>query len=256
MTMSTGHCFEGNPTERAGGATGSTVPTQGTDPGSNPRPALRALLVKPIPPTVAKELLVWEHYLGSYPGGTHLALGVFLVPRLLGVLTLGAGPAQVHALAEGARPQDCLALTRLWLSHELPPNSESRVLWIVLRSLRSSTGVKFVISYADPAQGHLGYIYQATNWLYTGLSQATPLYDIGDGKLYHSRTLSQIYGTHSLKYLRNHGVQARLVPQEPKHRYIYFLDRSWRARLKVPVLPYPKPSNETGEIEEVSHGIH
>jgi hypothetical protein len=25
-----------------------------------------------------------------------------------------------------------------------------------------------------------------------------------------------------------------------KHRYIYFLDDSWRTRLLVPVLPYPK----------------
>ena len=108
--------------------------------------------------------------------------------------------------------------------------------------------MKFLISYADPTQGHVGSIYQATNWLYTGLSQATPLYDIGDGRLYHSRTLSQIYGTHSLKYLRNQGVQARLVPQEPKHRYIYFLNPSWKEELKVPVLPYPKLSMEVGEV--------
>ncbi len=204
---------------------------------------------------VAKELLVQKHYHHSFPGGTQLALGVFLILRLVGALTLGAGPAQAHRLVDGAGPQDCLALTRLWLSDQLPSNSESRVLGCVLRALRSSTEVKFVISYADPTQGHVGYIYQSSNWLYTGLSQATPLYDIGDGKLYHSRTLSQIFGTHSLKYLRDHGVQARLVPQQPKHRYIYFLDRSWRARLKVAALPYPKLCMESPEIEEGSHGI-
>ena len=200
--------------------------------------------------TVARELLVLGHYLHSFPGGTQLAFGVFEGLRLMGALTLGAGPAQAYRLVEGAGPRDCLVLTRLWLSDDLPPCSESLVLGIVLRALRSSTDVKFVISYADPTQGHVGYIYQATNWLYTGLSQATPLYDIGDGQLYHSRTLSQIYGTHSLKYLRDHGVQARLVSQEPKHRYVYFLDSSWGERLNVPVLPYPKLSMEAGEKEE------
>ena len=209
----------------------------------------------PTPITVARELLLLWHYLHSFPGGTQLAFGVFWVLRLMGALTFGAGPAQAYRLVEGAGPQDCLVLTRLWLSDGLPIYSESRVLGIVLRALRSSTEVKFVISYADPTQGHVGYIYQASNWLYTGLSQATPLYDIGDGQLYHSRTLSQIYGTHSLKYLKDHGVQASLVPQEPKHRYVYFLDNSWRERLKVPVLPYPKLSMEAGEIEEVRDAI-
>ena len=198
---------------------------------------------------MASELLVREHYQHSFPGATHLCLGVFCEKRLLGALTLGAGPANAYALVEGAKPQDCLALTRLWLSDALPPNSESRVLGVVLRALRASTSVKFLISYADPAQGHLGYIYQATNWLYTGLSQGTPLYDIGDGKHYHSRTLSQIYGTHSVKYLQRQGVPVRLIPQQGKHRYVYFLDRSCRDRLRVPVLPYPKlfSSLETNE---------
>lgn len=106
------------------------------------------------------------------------------------------------------------------------------------------------MSYADPTQGHRGVIYQATNWLYTGLSQGTPLYDIGDGKLYHSRTLSQIYGTHSVEYLRRQGVPIRLVPQQGKHRYLYFLDPSWRDQLKVPVMSYPKAFDSTGGNEE------
>ena len=66
---------------RAAGA-GSTVPDQGTGPGSNPRAALQSLMVGLIPLTIAKELLVREHYLRSFPGGTHLAFGVFLEQRM------------------------------------------------------------------------------------------------------------------------------------------------------------------------------
>ena len=86
--------------------------------------------------TVARKLLVLWDYLHSFPGGTQMAFGVFWVLRLMGALTLGAGPAQDYRLVEGVGPKDCLVLTRLWLSDDLPLCSESRVLGIVLRALR------------------------------------------------------------------------------------------------------------------------
>jgi hypothetical protein len=86
----------------------------------------------------------------------------------------------------------------------------------------------------------LGIIYQATGWFYTGLSEAMPLYDVGDGKLWHSRSLSHAYGTHSVQHFARHGIEVKLAPQSAKHRYLYFLDRNWQYRLRVPQLPYPK----------------
>ena len=169
-----------------------------------------------------------------------MSLGVFLGKRLTGVLTLGAGPAQINHLVEGARLQDCATLTRLWLSDELPRNAESRVVGVVTRALKRHTGLKFLVSYADPSHGHLGTIYQAAGWLYIGLSHRSPVYDFGDGIPRHSRTLSSFLGTRSTRYLRAHGINAIRVYQEAKHRYIRFLDPSWRRRLNVPVLPYPK----------------
>ena len=208
--------------------------------GATPTPALHSLQVQPIPILMARRLLEREHYLHSLPGGSKLAFGVFLGSRLMGALSLGVGPLNAFSLIDGATSDDCLTLTRLWLSDSLPQNSESRFLGVVLRSLKHHTRVKFLISYADPAQGHLGTIYQATGWLYTGLSQATPLYDVGDGKARHSRSLSHAFGTHSIAHFSRHGIQVKLVPQQAKHRYVYFLDPSWREQLQVPVLPYPK----------------
>ena len=207
---------------------------------------LHSLQVQPIPVQLAKKILEEHHYLHSLPGGTKLSFGVFFENRLLGAITFGTGPYLAHRLVNGAVPDDCLTLTRLWLSDELPRNSESRIIGITLRSLRKHTNVKFVVSYADPSQGHLGYIYQATNWVYTGLSEAMPLYDIGDGKARHSRSLSHAYGSHSIKHFADHGVEVKLIPQVAKHRYIYFIDRSWRSRLNVSVLPYPKKGTDHG----------
>lgn len=208
--------------------------------GAIPTSTLHDLQIFPIPTRTAKTMIVRDHYLHSFPGGTQLAFGVSHGNRLKGALTIGCGPSQAYRLVDGASRDDCAVLTRLWLDDELPANSESRVIGVVLRALRRSTLLKFLISYADPTQGHVGTIYQATGWLYTGPSQATPLYDIGDGIPRHSRSLSHTYGSHSIKHFGNHGVNLKVVPQSSKHRYIFLLDSSLRHRLRVPVLPYPK----------------
>ena len=201
---------------------------------------MKGLNIAPISQIDAKEILISNHYLHSFPGGTKLSFGVYLDARLLGALTFGVGPYLGYKLVKDASPDDVVTLTRLWLSDDLPRNSESRVLGFVLRSLRKETSLKFVLAYSDPAAGHLGTIYQATNWLYTGLSSATPLYDIGDGIPHHSRSLAHQLGSHSIRYLTSQGIMVKTVPQMAKHRYIHFLDDSWRTRLLVPVLPYPK----------------
>jgi len=205
------------------------------------------LKVAPISQVDAKNLLVSNHYLHSFPGGTKLHFGIFYQSSLMGAITLGVGPFLGYGLVNGATPEDCITLTRLWLEDDLPHNSESHVIGILLRSLQKETSLKFVLAYSDPAAGHLGTIYQATNWLYTGLSSATPLYDIGDGILHHSRSLAHGLGTHSIRYLASQGISVKTVPQMAKHRYIYFLDDSWQSRLTVPVLPYPKKKSDIDE---------
>jgi hypothetical protein len=213
----------------------------------NPDRLLHSLQIIPLSHSEAKNLLVHNHYLHSFPGGTKLTFGVFVHCQLKGALTFGVGPFLGYKIVKNANPDDAITLTRMWVSNELPHNSESRVLGMVLRSLKKDTSLKFVLTYTDPAAGHLGTIYQASNWLYTGLSSATPLYDIGDGKLHHSRTLAHQLGTHSIRYLTSNGVNVRLVQQLAKHRYIYFLDESWRSRLTLPILPYPKKEQNADE---------
>jgi hypothetical protein len=227
----------------AAGVTASTLPVQGRGAGSSPSAALQDIHVEPVPLRVAKAIVEENHYLHSLPGGTKLTFGAFVGNRLLGAVALGGGPYNAPSLVTGATSDDCLALTRLWLCDELPKNSESRVIGIILRSLRKHTSTKFLLSYADPSRGHIGSIYQAAGWLCTGLSEGTPLLDFGDGHARHSRSVAHIYGSHSLRHFAAHGIDVKLVPQAAKHRYVYFLDRSWQSRLLVPILPYPKRRN-------------
>ena len=208
---------------------------------------VRGLRVSPIPLRTARSFLVSEHYLHTLPAGTQLAFGVFLGSSLAGALSLGVGPKNGHALVQGAGQDDCLTLTRFFLDDRLPRNSASRVLGMVMHVLQRHTNLLFVLTYADPMHGHVGTIYQATNWLYTGRSEATPLYDLGNGIPRHSRSLGHAYGTRSVAYLNAQGIDVRLVAQGRKHRYMHLLGRGVRERLTVPVLPYPKREARDGD---------
>ena len=207
--------------------------------GSRPTSALQQLHVNLIPHRIAKVVLL-HHYLGSLPGATKLSFGVFLTGRLEGAVTLGSGPMNGHKIVRNATVDDYLCLTRLWLSDRLPRNSESKVLGIVARLLRKHTQVKFLVSYADPTQGHRGIVYQAAGWTYVGLSYAMALYSIDGAKPEHSRSLSHRIGSHSISYLTSRGLNVRAIRQQPKHKYVLFIDRSWNDRLTVPGQPYPR----------------
>lgn len=224
----------------AGGVTEAWSATQRAGGGATPTPALQSIQVRPVSVKIAKEIIVRNHYLHTMPGGTKLAFGIFSGKHLMGTVTLGVGPFNAHRLVSGATRGDCICLTRLWLADDLPKNSESRVLAVVLRSLVRNTTLKFVVTYADPSAGHLGTIYQAGGWFYTGISGPSVHYDLGDGVGRHSRTLGHALGTRSLRYLRRHGARVSPIERPGKHRYLYFLDKAWSDKLKVPVRPYPK----------------
>ena len=74
----------------AGGVAAARSANQQAGGGANPTPALQDLRVAPIPNSVAKSLLLQEHYLRSMPGGTSLSFGVFVESRLMGAVTVGA----------------------------------------------------------------------------------------------------------------------------------------------------------------------
>lgn len=124
----------------------------------------------------AARLVVAEHYLHRRPPISH-AFGLYRRATLMGVVTYGT-PASRH-LQKSACPSDpglVLELNRLWLHDELPSNSES---WFVSRTLKLLPP-RIVVSYADPLQGHYGYVYRALNFRYAGwtdMERKTPRYD-------------------------------------------------------------------------------
>ena len=233
----------------AGGVTAARPDIHREGGGATPTSALhtfndivspRQIVLKPIPPTVARKLCERHHYIGSYPGGSCINFGVFVHDGLMGVAVLGVGPVNVYRLFRGAHRDEVLCLTRLWLDDRLGRNSESRVLSIIVRLMRKHQSiVKAFVAYSDPSVGHTGAIYRAAGFPYVGESGAMPMYRMPDGKVHHSRSLSHMFGTHSLKHFISHGIEVEVVPATPKYTYIALVDPTWLERLNFPVLPYP-----------------
>ena len=175
----------------------------------------------------------------GYPAGTKLALGALLGDRLIGAVTFGVGPMFGHRLLRDANPQDGFTLTRFVLLPERPANAASRVLGAILRLLRKETAKRWVLTYADPDQGHHGGIYQACGFVYLGPSEMQPALDLGDGVPRHSRSVASAFGTHSREHFARHGLTVRAVPVAPKHTYVWVAPE-WRDRLLLEPQPYPK----------------
>lgn len=151
--------------------------------------------------------------------------GVFL-PELVGICiyTRPAGPSA----AQKYYPQDpdkCLELRRLCLVDDTPKNAESFFVSRTLKWLRRNTDWKFVVSYADPEQGHKGIIYRAANFKYEGIT-APGSSLLVDGKPFHIRTLTMLdrpYGVEINERYKAGDPGVQIIKTEPKHIYTYQL---------------------------------
>ncbi len=205
------------------------------------RSILKRLRVERVQPSIVQPLMDEHHYLRSMPAAPRRCYGVFLDGVLHGGVVFTSGARNGHRLLAAANPQDVVTLARLWLSDDLPTNSESRVLGVVLRDLRRTTTWKLLLSYADPTAGHVGMIYQATGWTYLGQTPVESYVRLPDGRLHHKRSIYTKYGSNSITHLRATGVPARREFVGGKHRYVYVLDPAWRWRLRaIPELTPPR----------------
>ena len=114
-----------------------------------------------------------------------------------------------------------------------------------------------VVSYADTSQGHHGYIYQATNWIYTGLSAKFKDYAVkGLEHMHHSSIEDSVGRYDENKNINKHellrkkyGDRLYMKERPRKHRYFYFLGNKkekalMNQNLQYKVEPYPKGNNK------------
>ena len=137
---------------------------------------------------------------------------------------------------------------------DLPIEERKNVAtWFCSRTIKLLPNGLILVSYADTKQGHVGYVYQALNCLYTGLGSANTEYILKDGTKKHSRWRKSYFGEIESK-----------IRQKPKHRYVYFTGtrkqkKEFLSLLKWPILPYPKGNSkrydDTAKVKKPSIGF-
>jgi hypothetical protein len=119
----------------------------------------------------------------------------------------------------------CLELTRMALNGKQESTSKALAISIKLIAKHKPL-VKLLVSYADTEQKHIGIIYQATNWIFTEISNDTNL--IINEKRMHRRSVGAKYGTSSVLKLKKKGIKAKVVYTKDKYKYLYPLTKDMR----------------------------
>lgn len=143
--------------------------------------------VIPIPASETKDFILNKHYAQRMPS-VSWAFGLFVEDKIEGVLTIGkpASPFLCIGVCGPDFSKSVYELNRIVVNDGLPPNTLSRFISGAMRLMRDEKVI--LVSYADSGAGHHGFIYQATNWWYTGATKERTDRYIPNG---HSRHAEQ-----------------------------------------------------------------
>lgn len=171
------------------------------------------------------------HYTGKIPVNKLVKIGAWENGKFIGVVIFGMGASAVVHKQFGVDRFECCELVRVALSaHESPV---SRIVAIALKFLkRANPKLRVCVSFADPAQGHHGGIYQAGNWLYTGQSSPTVEYFF-NGDWRHVTDVYKRLPPEKVKTLRKRS-------KAGKYRYVMPFDDEMRRQISIDSKAYPK----------------
>jgi len=186
-------------------------------------------IVKDVPLDIVKEICRTKHYLHRVP---HIIAhyGLYRQDLLLGIITFGIPPSpHLMKICGEEYKSNVLELNRLWCYDESPKNSESFLIGQGIKLLKKDKPeIKILVSFADTREKHLGYIYQATNWYFTGYSIPGGGSIVINGKEYHSKSLNNKYNTSDINKLKKilNTENIFYKPRSKKCRYVYFIGDS------------------------------
>jgi hypothetical protein len=197
------------------------------------------------------------HYAKTMPMGRLVKVGVWEDERFIGCVVFAQGNNQHHGKAFGLTQFQVCELVRVALrTHHTPV---SRIVAIALSFLkRYCSGVRLVVSYADPAHGHVGGIYQAGNWVYVGTGGSSEAFIDATGKRLHSRGYSPLGAKIQFGAFAQvpHVGTIRRQTLPLKYKYFFAFDPEIRATIARLAQPYPKRvrSAESGTASPLAGG--
>lgn len=189
--------------------------------------------------------IIGIHYAKRWPSISY-AYGLFCGEELVGVVTYGTPPSAPlkRGVAGDEYKSDILELNRLCLKH----NRKNEASLLVGRSLRLLPKNKIIVSFADTEQDHKGYVYQACNFTYHGLSAKRTDWKVKGKEHLHGQTIADEFRgveNRAQAMREKYGNDFYLQPRPRKHRYIYIVgSKSYKRRassaIKYKQEGYPK----------------
>jgi hypothetical protein len=188
--------------------------------------------VKEIEYNDTKDYILNIHYARRMPQIKY-KFGLYEKGQLVGVVCYGI-PAS-RSLCKGICGPEyqgiVIELNRLVLKN----NKKNEASYLVGQSIKLLPKPLIIVSYADTEQNHEGVVYQATNFIYTGLSDKHMEWRMYGSKI-HSKNICKNY---TLQYRRNNPDKFYTIDRPRKHRYIYFhADKKYKKKVLLPSLRY------------------
>ena len=188
------------------------------------------------------------HYAKRWPS-ISFSFGLFRESELVGVVTYGCPPsAPLKRGIAGIEYADrVLELNRLCLRDNL----KNEASFLVGRSLKMLPE-SIVVSFADTKQEHLGVVYQATNFLYCGLSAKRTDWTIKGKEHLHGQTVADEFRgqpNRAALMRAKYGEDFSLTQRSRKHRYLYLVgSKKFRAevlgKIKYQITDFPKKDDK------------
>ena len=202
-----------------------------------------------IQPKETYQWLLEKHYAKRIPQIMH-SFGLYIDGALKGVVTYGipASPALCMGICGKEYSDKVLELNRLCLME----NNKNESSFLVSHSIQLLPKPTIVVSYADTSQGHVGYVYQATNFLYTGLSANRVDWTIKGMEHKHSKTISDGMTLESIK--EKYGDDFYYTERSRKHRYIFFHGSKTDKKIMRKLLKYNIEAYTKGNSQKYDSG--
>ena len=170
---------------------------------------INQMKVKQIDCKAARPYISTFHYSKTMPDSTRYVYAGYLGDKLCGIVCygMGCGKNQYTAVIPDIKNGEYVELTRLWCANDMPRNTESKLIAESLKLL--PTSIKLVLSFSDESKGHVGIIYQATNWYYLGVNDGGKMLITADGIEKHPRLIGMYRQRHpelrdkSTEYIMN-----------------------------------------------------
>lgn len=162
------------------------------------------------------------HYSKSIPVPPLITFGVWEYEKMIGtvIFSRGASPSLLKPY-NLEQDQGC-ELSRVALDKHKTP--VSKILSVCINILKKKfEKLELIVSFADTDQNHYGGIYQASNWLYTGITASSYFYIDENNRKWHSRQVSEKGYNIQQGNVRKTKKPSELtkVKSKGKHRYIY-----------------------------------